>query len=122
MLTWSIVAVLKLRSSCAAAAVPLAASIASPRTRSRRLSEPCSKRATRLEMIDSMAASLAQNLDLEFGLGIWTWRLNHRTKSGRFHPSLPSHWSLHCHRGHVETGLAPRRLHCYPGRRIPPAA
>jgi hypothetical protein len=45
------------------AAVPLAASIARLRTRSRRLSEPRSKRPTRLEMIDSMSASLARKMD-----------------------------------------------------------
>src|SRR3954467_12651100 len=63
MLTWSIVAALKLSSSCAAAAVPPAASMARLRTRSRRLSEPRSKRPTRVEMIDSMSASLARTLD-----------------------------------------------------------
>src|SRR5687767_2732146 len=50
-------AVLKSISVCAAAAVPPAASSASPETRSRRLSEPFSKRDTRSEMIASMAAS-----------------------------------------------------------------
>src|SRR5215467_2437565 len=57
MLTWSISAVLKSRSSWAAAAVPLAASSARPRTSSRRESDPFSKRVKRLEMIDSMSAS-----------------------------------------------------------------
>jgi len=50
-------AVLKLMSSWADAAVPLAASIARPWTSSRRESEPFSKRLNRLEMIDSMAIS-----------------------------------------------------------------
>src|SRR5580704_9017581 len=49
--------------SCADAAVPLAASIARPWTSSRRESEPFSKRLTRLEMIDSMTISF----DLETG-------------------------------------------------------
>src|SRR5258708_1517371 len=52
-------AVLKLMSSCADAAVPLAASIARPWTSSRRESEPFSKRLNRLEMIDSMAISFS---------------------------------------------------------------
>src|SRR5262245_8477836 len=59
MLIWSMVAVLKLRSSCAFTAVPLAASMARPCTSSRRLSAPFSKRATRLEIIDSMLLSLS---------------------------------------------------------------
>src|SRR5687767_15320454 len=54
-------AVLKSSSVCAAAAVPLAASSASPETRSRRLSEPFSKRDTRSEMIASMAASFLES-------------------------------------------------------------
>src|SRR5947207_15883188 len=68
MLMWSTVEVLKSTPSCAEAAVPVAARAASPRTRSRRLSEPFSKRATRLEIIDSMAVS--------FRAG-WTWRKDH---------------------------------------------
>src|SRR2546422_11404382 len=51
------VAALKSRSSWAAAAVAPAANVARPETRSRRLSEPRSKRVNRLEMIDSMAMS-----------------------------------------------------------------
>src|SRR5271154_1507553 len=51
-------AALKLISSWAVATVPLAASIARPRTSSRREREPSSKRVTRLEMIESMAISL----------------------------------------------------------------
>src|ERR1700738_2907102 len=58
MLTWSMVAALKLRPSCALAAVPPAASIARPRTSSRRLKDPFSKRDTRFEMIASMSSSL----------------------------------------------------------------
>src|SRR5882762_5456994 len=57
MLTWSTFAALKLISSCADAAVPLAASIARPCTSSRRESEPLSKRLNKLELIDSMAIS-----------------------------------------------------------------
>src|SRR5437660_9496313 len=68
MLMWSTVEVLKSTPSCAEAAVPVAARAASPRTRSRRLSEPFSKRATRLEIVDSMAVS--------FRAG-WTWRKDH---------------------------------------------
>jgi hypothetical protein len=64
MLTWSIFAVLKPMTSCADAAVPLAASIVRPWTSSRRESEPFSNRLNRLEMIDSMAISF----DLEMGL------------------------------------------------------
>src|SRR5260221_12848807 len=52
------VAALKLRPSCALAAVPPAASIARPRTSSRRLNSPISKRDTRFEMIASMSPSL----------------------------------------------------------------
>src|SRR5437867_2603796 len=51
------VAPLKSRPSWATAAVPPAANIARPETRSRRLSEPLSKRVKRLAMIDSMAMS-----------------------------------------------------------------
>src|SRR5271169_4850145 len=58
MLTWSMVAALKLRPSCALAAVPPAASIARPRTSSRRLNNPFSKRDTRFETIASMSSSL----------------------------------------------------------------
>src|ERR1700730_17047073 len=52
------VAALKLRPSCALAAVPPAPSIARPRTSSRRLKDPFSKRDTRFEMIASMSSSL----------------------------------------------------------------
>src|SRR5262249_51205568 len=48
----------------AVAAVPLAASAARPRTRSRRLNEPFSKRDTRLEMIDSMVC-IPRKMDLQ---------------------------------------------------------
>src|SRR5215471_1629236 len=64
-------AALKLMSSCADAAVPLAASIARPWTSSRRESEPFSKRLNRLEMIDSMAIS--------FGMEKWDWLDDSRT-------------------------------------------
>src|SRR6266581_9194451 len=63
-LTWSMFADLKLMSSWADAAVPLAASIARPWTSSRRESEPFSKRLNRLEMIDSMATSLSLQNDI----------------------------------------------------------
>src|SRR5262249_41247691 len=103
------VAALKLRSSWAATVVPLAANIASPRTRSRRLSEPCSKRVTRLEMIDSMAASLAPNfvLDLRLDGEIIGWNPAVST-----HTRVRDRGRRHC--GYTKL-LASRYPRCYPG-------
>src|SRR5262245_65817173 len=67
-LTWSMFADLKLMSSCADAAVPLAASIARPWTNSLRESEPFSKRLKRLEKIDSM--EIAPSLPNDIGMTI----------------------------------------------------
>src|SRR5262249_23671201 len=65
MLTWSMSAVLKSISSWAAlAAVPVAASIARPRTSCRRLRAPFSNWLTRLEMIASMTTPFFSGVNL----------------------------------------------------------
>src|SRR5499427_1023707 len=80
MLTWSMLAPPKSRSSWATAAVLPAASVARPETSSRRLSEPFSKRAKRLEMIDSMSASFRSKR--------WNWPQDDRAESGRFKSAI----------------------------------